>query len=351
MFYHQDAELDGLIIHRVGNKSQDEFYSLSEKPIDISFDPILPDLLKQYFLSPFSKLNEVYRFFHPNEDVNLNEVYHFTKQYFEQQISFQDYSEQVLKHLYEASTHPKIKPGEVYVVNLKNVQQEGEELNAVGIFKSENKETYLKVYPQNGGFELDYEQDAININKLDKGVIIINTEPEEGYKVLVIDQTNQSEAVYWKDEFLQIRPRNDAFQQTGNFLKVYKNFVNDRLDDAFEMDKADKIDLLNRSMNYFKTKETFDNEEFQEEVLSNPKAISLFNDYKQEAEEDFDIAFQSNFSIANQAVKKMESTYKSILKLDKNFSVYVHGKRELIEKGYDDEKGMNYYKLYYENEK
>jgi len=30
--------------------------------------------------------------------------------------------------------------------------------------------------------------------------------------------------------------------------------------------------------------------------------------------------------------------------------VYVHGKRDFIEKGYDDNRGLNYYKLYFENE-
>ncbi|HMR18867.1 MAG TPA: nucleoid-associated protein, partial [Sphingobacterium sp.] len=263
---------------------------------------------------------------------------------------FHTYSQHVAKHLYGISEHPKIKSGELYVVSLQNVQMEGEERNAIGVFKSENKETYLKVYPDQGGFQLNYEREAININKLDKGVVIVNDEKEEGYKVLVVDQTNSSEAVYWKDSFLQVKSRNDNYQQTGNLMKVYKNFVIEKLDEVFELEKADKIDLLNRSMNYFKTKETFDNTEFEEEVIGNPQAASLFNDYKQSFEEEFDSPFQSNFSIADSAVKKMQSTYKSVLKLDKNFHVYVHGKREYIEKGYDEEKGMNYYKLYFEQE-
>src|SRR5690606_37345607 len=132
-------------------------------------------------------------------------------------ISFHEMSQQLSKHLYEVSEHPKIKAGEAYVVALKNVQIEGEEHDAIGVFKSENKEAYLKVYPNAGCFQLDYEQEAININKLDKGVVIVNVEEEEGYKVLVVDQTNQSEAVYWKDDFLKIKTRNDNFQQTGNF--------------------------------------------------------------------------------------------------------------------------------------
>ncbi len=239
----------------------------------------------------------------------------------------------------------------MYVVALKNVQIEGEEHDAIGIFKSENKETYLKVYPEQGAFMLEYEQEAININKLDKGCIIINVEEEEGYKVLVLDQTNrQQEAVYWKDEFLQLRVRNDNFNQTGNYLKVYKNFVQEKLDETFELEKADKIDLMNKSMNYFKEKETFVQEEFEEEVLGNPQAIALFQDFKAGFEDEFDSPFQASFEIADKAVKKMESSYKSVLKLDKNFHIYVHGKREYLEKGYDEDKGMNYYKVYFENE-
>ncbi|GAA4513064.1 nucleoid-associated protein [Sphingobacterium thermophilum] len=350
MFFHQDASFKHISIHHVGNKANDEFYILSESPLDLSGDEVLPDLLMQYFMKPFGKLTEVYRFYHPNEELELNEVYYFSKQYFSGEIDFHTYSQQVTKHLYEVSDHPKIKSGEVYVVALKDVQMEGEEHNAVGIFKSENKEAYLKVYPQQGGFQLNYEQEAININKLDKGVVIINTEEEEGYKVLVIDQTNQSEAVYWKDNFLQLRTRNDAYQQTGNLLKVYKKFVDEKLDEVFELETADKIELLNRSMNYFKSKETFDNAEFEEEVIGNPQAISLFKDFKENFEEEYDMPFQANFDIAAPAVKKMASSYKSVIKLDKNFHIYVHGKREYLEKGYDEEKGLNYYKLYYENE-
>ncbi|MBL1407388.1 MULTISPECIES: nucleoid-associated protein [Sphingobacterium] len=350
MFFYQDASFENLSIHHVGNKANDEFYILSEAPVDLVGDEVLPDLLMQYFMKPFVKANEVYRFFHPNEELQLNEVYHFSKKFFDREIDFHEFSQQVTKHLYEVSEHPKIKPGEVYVVSLKNVQMEGEDWNAVGIFKSENKEAYLKVYPEQGGFQLNYEQEAININKLDKGVVIVNTEAEEGFKVLVVDQTNQSEAVYWKDNFLQLKSRNDNYQQTGNLMKVYKNFVNEKLDEVFELETADKIDLLNRSMNYFKTKETFDSAEFEEEVIGNPQAAGLFNEYKQNFEDEFDLPFQANFEIATPAVKKMQSSYKSVIKLDKNFHVYVHGKREYLEHGYDEEKGMNYYKLYYENE-
>src|SRR5690606_33898681 len=155
MFFHQDATFEQLSIHRVGNKAQDELYVLSDEPIDMTQDEGLPDLLLQYFMNPFSKTKEVYRFYHPNEDLQLNEVYYIASQYFDGKIAFHDMSQQLAKHLYEVSEHPKIKAGEVYVVALNNVQLEGEEHQAIGVFKSETKEAYLKVYPNAGGFDLD----------------------------------------------------------------------------------------------------------------------------------------------------------------------------------------------------
>lgn len=350
MFYYTDAVIEQLAIHRVGNKLQNEFYVLSEKPVNLA-DGVLSELLMHYFLSPFTKLNEVYRLSHASNTLSLNEIFHFSSAFFAGELGFLELSQEISKHLFEVSNHPNIKGGELYVVQLRDVQLEGETHEAIGIFKSENKEAYLKISPAQGAFDLDYEQEAININKLDKGCLIVNTETEEGYKVLVIDQTNrQQEAVYWKDDFLGVRVRNDAFNQTGNFLKVYKKFVNEELDGAFELERADKIDLLNRSMDYFKSKETFKQEEFAEEVLGNPQAAGLFNTYRQQFEEEFESPFGDQFAISSQAVKKANATYKSVLKLDKNFHIYVHGKRELIEKGYDEEKGMNYYILYFTEE-
>ena len=133
-------------------------------------------------------------------------------------------------------------------------------------------------------------------------------------------------------------------------MKVVKNFVTEKLDDTFELEKADKVDLLNRSMDYFKSKDTFDQAEFEEEVIGNPKAISLFQDYKQSFEDEFDSPFQTNFDIAAPAVKKMNTAFKTVIKLDKNFHVYIHGKREYVETGFDEDRGLNYYKLYFENE-
>jgi hypothetical protein len=351
MVTHFDASLAIISVHHVGNQSLNELYALSEHPLILS-DDLMPKLLMQYFLTPFEKVNEVYHLNHSSGDLGLNALHHFATMAFEQPDRFHEASEQIAKHLYNVTNHPNIKPGELYVAMFRQVQIEGNPLDAIGIFKSENKETYLKVYPEKGGFKLDYEENAININKLDKGCLIFNIEKENGYKVTVIDKTNSNTdaAVYWKDQFLQLKIRNDSFNQTSNTLSIYKNFVTQKLDDEFEMSKADKIDLLNRSMKYFKEKETFDIDEFAGEVIANPDAIASFKNFKDQYGQEFGSPIADSFEISGNAVKKQQRVYKSVLKLDKNFHIYIHGDNKLIEKGFDDDKAMNFYKVYFKEE-
>ncbi|HEY8931596.1 MAG TPA: nucleoid-associated protein [Mucilaginibacter sp.] len=346
-----EASLNTISVHHVGNPSINELYSLSDAPLELK-DDIIPGLLMQYFLKPFEKANEVYHLTHSSGDLDLNEIHHFVSAVFENKDKFHEASELIAKYLFKVTNHPNIKGGELYVAYFNKVQIEGNLLDAIGIFKSENKETYLKVYPDKGGFQVDYEENAININKLDKGVLIFDIEKENGYKVVVIDKASggQEAAVYWKDDFLQLKIRNDSFNQTSNALGIYKNFVTNKLDEEFEMSKADKIDLLNRSMKYFKEKETFNMDEFTDEVIGNPQAIESFKTFKSQYEQEFDTPIANTFEISDNAVKKQSRVYKSVLKLDKNFHIYIHGDKDLIEKGFDDGKAMNYYKVFFREE-
>ncbi len=348
MIAYIDATLDRLSIHRSGNKVNDENYRLSEAPLEIT-DEMLCRLVMQYFLSPFEKVNEVYRFYHNSDNLELNECFHFSREVFAQPERFHENSRLFTKHLYETSNHPKIKSGELYVAYFRNLQIEGELHDAIGLFKSESKEAYLKVYPEQSGYNLDYEPEAINIKKLDKGCLIFNTEGEQGYKVVITDQTNKNEALYWTDEFLRLKIRNDNFNQTQNALSVYKNFVT-QMDDEFDIEKKDKIELLNRSIKYFKEKENFDLEEFSQEVIGDEKGIESFKTFKNRYEEEFDSPIADSFSISGAAVKKQARVYKSVLKLDKNFHIYIHGQADLIERGFDDERSMNFYKVYFKDE-
>ncbi len=60
------------------------------------------------------------------------------------------------------------------------------------------------------------------------------------------------------------------------------------------------------------------------------------------------INIAEEFPISEGAVKKSQSKFKSIIKLDTNFHIYVHGDRNLITQD-KDENGL-FYKLYYQKE-
>jgi hypothetical protein len=52
---------------------------------------------------------------------------------------------------------------------------------------------------------------------------------------------------------LQLKIRNDNFNKTSTTLEVCKDFITNKIDEDFEISKADKIDLLNKSLKYFST--------------------------------------------------------------------------------------------------
>ncbi len=85
------------------------------------------------------------------------------------------------------------------------------------------------------------------------------------------------------------------------------------------------------------------------EVLQDESVIESFSNFKSDYEQDMQISISEDFPINNQAVKKQQRHFKSIIKLDKNFHIYIHGDRKMIETGQDD-KGK-FYRLYFEQEK
>lgn len=344
MLYKEYIAIKSITVHNVGNKLNQENIQFSKKLLTINEE--MNNILIGHFLYHF-KSNEYFNFYH-EIDLNMNEVFVCVNKIFENKDSLQEQSINLAKHLYEQSSHPKIKGGEFYTVYFKDCIIDGETVDAVGLFKSENKDTFLKIYPSIDGFEIESEQ-GININKLDKGCLIFNTEKEKGYVVAVVDNTNKgNDAQYWIDDFLHVRPRKDEYYNTQNVLSLCKNFVKKELPQHFEVSKPDQVEMLNKSVKFFKDNENFNMTEFANEVICNPDIIQSFNQFKSSFQQDYDVEIADNFAISESAVKKQARSLKSIIKLDKNFHIYIHGGRELIEQG-EDKKGK-FYKVYYMEE-
>ena len=198
-------------------------------------------------------------------------------------------------------------------------------------------------------FAVDVDR-GISTSKLDKGALIFNLEREHGYVVGVVDATNRGvDAHYWRDDFLSICQREDHYYKTNAEMKAYKKFVTDELPQQFEgVTKADQADLLNRSVDYFKQNDSFDVEDFAEQVIAQPEVIERFQSFRQQWQDDNAVTLDDSFAIDDSAVRKQSRSFKSVIKLDKNFHIYVHGDRDLIEQG-EDERGK-FYKVYYNQE-
>lgn len=347
MLIYTEAQLSQLIIHYVGNKNNHENYVLSDRRIGKQ-DPETQQLLVNFFLTPF-KNAELYHFWHES-DMNLNPCYSFVSDIFNNiDEEFVEKSKSIAKHLFECTVHPNIKPGDLFIAALEEIQLGEETVNAVVIFKSENKETFLQSVYTDGNFQLETLA-GIKLDKIDKGCVIYHTNKEEGFKVSVIDNVNKgNEAAYWRDDFLKIVQYEDEYFHTNKMLGITKEYITDQFSKEFQVTKTDKIDLLNRSIEYFKTHDAFDKEEFVEEVFHHPEMMDSFKQFDHQYREQYGLEIEDQFGISSIAVKKQARVFKSVLKLDRNFHVYIHGNKNMIEKGVDED-GRKYYKLYYDEE-
>lgn len=339
------SEIAGLAIHNVGNKNNDEGIHLSGQ--NTIPDSSLAETLISYFISSFR--SDVYYNLHHESDLSLNEVYVYAGRIFDDPGSLFDQSVSLAKHLYNCSSHPKIKGGEFYTAYFPASTLEGETVSAIGLFKSEGKDTFLKVKPVASSYSIE-SHNGINVNKLDKGCIIFNKDREKGFVVTIVDNSGKGgEAAYWMDDFLQVFQRNDNYHNTSNVLSLCKAFITKQLPRDYEVTKADQADFLNKSLKFFKEKDSFSMGEFADEVMSQPDLIEKFHRFKSDYEEETDQVIAESFDINNTAVKNQARVFKSVLKLDKNFHIYIHGDRDLISQGVEPD-GRKFYKIYFREE-
>jgi len=337
--------LQHVITHHVGNKSRDEQIKLSDQ--ETMIEEGTAEYLLSYFTKSF-KSEEYYCFSHP-VDLPQNDVFSLLNALFDDSNKLIDTSRHLAKLLYEASTHPNIKSGELNVVVFDNLKYNNDYVAAIGIYKSETESPFLKMKTGRQQYHISHDE-GYEIKGLDKGALIINTAKEEGYKILIVDSANRAgEAQYWIDHFLQLKPCKDDYLYTTDFLRVAKNFVTQQMDEEYEVSNTDKIDYLNKSANYFKKNDSFEKREFEEKVLVDENVIASFRKFETQYSIDHDIEFPDSFDISATAVKKQSKIFKSVLKLDKNFHIYIHGDKNMIEKGVEAN-GQKFYKIYYKEE-
>ena len=336
----EETVISNLILHRIGMEEKRE--TVSSRPAGLLQGEEI-DTLKKILLKPFEKYAATFEFAH-EMGIHYNVLFGLAKALAEGD-DFIEISQKILRHLVSVSKHPNIKEGDLFVAKFEDVWLENKSYEGLGIYKFEEKETYIETAAADREMSMQFKKGLGN-RKPEKACLVIFT--EEPYTLLIIDNSS-ADTDYWQNEFIKHKPKNDPVNNTHDFLSLTKNFVTGRMPQEFKVNKADQIDLLNRSVEYFKTHDTFDKAGFEEEVLHHDVIIESFRKFDQVYKKEHAVELSDNFQISPQAVKKQARVFKSVLKLDKNFHVYIHGNRELIEQGVDED-GRKFYKIYYEQE-
>ncbi|MCV6629340.1 MAG: nucleoid-associated protein [Flavobacteriaceae bacterium] len=343
------TQIDSLSIHRVGNQSKNEQVFLSENAYPLNDE--LSGILKEYFFKPFRDKEENYfRFFHEIEP-SMNPLFEIAEAIFEDPSCVHGQSKKIATMLFEQSNHPHIKSGELYVAHLSNVMLDNQKIDALGIFKSELKHDFLQFDDEEKNIEIRIEQ-GININKLDKGCIIFNVEKENGFKILTVD-SNRYDTKYWMENFLGIEALTDENFYTKKYLKFCESFAKDVVLPA--EDKQQEVLFMNKAVNHFAKNDTFEESNFLNEVIENPELIPEFKHYKVEKGPKFSVEDVSNFDIANKAVSDVRKKIKNVIELDTNIQIKMdfinpESAEKFIEKGWDEERQMYYYLVYFNKE-
>lgn len=349
MIKRNRTTISKFIIHKVGNKFNSATNIFSENVI--TFDEESYELMKPFLLKPFANVSESFRFNH-HASIELNELNSYATELFKDETSFIDISKHIVNHLFEQSNSAQIKIGDVIIALFEDIEYKDIMTQAVGIFKIENKINFFQTYMEEDTLDV-YVQKGISTKKLDKGCLIINSSDEEGKVILSVD-TNNYDAQYWLNNFLNVKYANDNNQHTQNYLEMCKDFSEDIIKEDFG--NHEKTKFLAKTVDFFKSNDDINIKDFKEEIFEeNEEHKTLFDDYKKEFETVNDVLVRNQFAVSDIVLKKQKQKIKTEIKLDTNIQIKLDidapdAANEYLEKGFDEEKKMKYYKVFYNEE-
>ncbi|TYB72498.1 nucleoid-associated protein [Bizionia gelidisalsuginis] len=348
MIKRTNATISKFIIHKVGNKHNDTKNAFSEK--EVHFDEASYELMLPFLLRPFGSVVQSFRFNH-HANVELNEINAYAKSILGDEEAFVESSKNIVKHLYEQSNSAQIKTGDVLVAIFEGIEYKEMVTNAIGIFKIESKVNFFQTFLENNSYDV-LVQKGISSKKVDKGCLILNQKDTEGHIILSVDN-NSYDAQYWIDNFLNIKYADDMNNHTHNYLELCKEFSTEVLKTSYG--EQERNIFLAKTIDYFKENETINVERFKEEVFTDEKHIREFEDFKKDYETDLSLVLRNQFDLAEAVVTKEKKKIKTDIKLDTHIQIKLDidapdAASEHLERGYDEDKKMHYYKVFFNNE-
>lgn len=349
MISRKNAAISKCIIHKVGNKFNNTRNAFSENTVD--FDEASYDLMLPFLLKPFGSVVQSYRFNH-HADISLNEINNYSKQVFMDDKAFIEASKHVVMHLFEQSNSAQIKTGDVLVVLFDGIGFKDFETQALGVFKIETKINFFQTFLENNSYDI-LVQKGISSRKLDKGCLILNQSDTEGPIVFSVDN-NSYDAQYWTQHFLNIKYADDANNHTQQYLELCKHFSSDIIKSQYGA--HEHSNFLAKTIDFFKENDIVNVETFKEDLFEEETHIREFEAYKKSYETEQNLVLRNQFDVAEEVVNKEKRKFKTDIKLDTHIQIKLDidapdASEEYLERGYDEDKKMHYYKVYFNDEK
>ncbi len=343
ILYH-NARIAEMTVHFVGNPSKEEKTILNQSLIDLPDQQIESALLSMFF--GMCDRPEQWQF---DDRYQGHELHEMSKTILHESGMFMQTSQDIAEFLTRQSNHPMIKSGELIVARITDVLVDDELIDALAIFKLETQKHLMQVDRQgsNARVQLLYGFDP---KQIDKACLILDHSAEDGYRVFALDRTaKHGDAKFWMDDFLRVKRLVDDYYQTEGVIEATRYFVHNHLKPTYEMDKTDEAHIMSRSQNYLQSTDRFDRDQYAVNVFESDELADQFKTYQSDYMDDMGYEESEGFSIRPEAVKKQNKYFRSVIKLDRNFHVYVHGDRSMIRRGVDDT-GRKYYMLFFEEE-
>ncbi|OSZ79151.1 hypothetical protein CAP35_13125 [Chitinophagaceae bacterium IBVUCB1] len=347
MINFENSVLTNCIVHIVGNKTNDEKLLLSDIEVVIeSNEQILMDL----FIKPFKILTGTFNFYHDIK-IAMNDVFTLADNIFENEDFIQN-TQLIAKHLYNNAKHHAIKQGDLLIGLLDDIEYDGLITKGLIIIKSEKKESYIKIHSSKNKNVIEVDS-GISKNKIDKACLIINDAYHEGFKVYTFEQSN-IDTDYWNGDFLKIKQSTDKYRLTSALINICKEYSNSYVKSNFG--KQEQVSFINNSINYIKEKDELNIQKFEKEFFIDDNERREFKKIKSAYINEHNIEFPPTITVSKDVVTQLKKKIKNEIKLDTNILIKLEGSdiiltQQYIEHGYDNRRKMNYYKVFYNDEK
>jgi hypothetical protein len=171
--------------------------------------------------------------------------------------------------------------------------------------------------------------------------------------VLSVD-TNNYDAQYWIKNFLSVKYADDNNQHTQNYIEMCKDFSDEVIKEDFGVHEKSKF--LAKTVDFFKENEQVNIHDFKTFIFEeDEERKARFDDYKKQFETENEVLVRNQFAVSDIVLKKQKQKIKTEIKLDTNIQIKLDidapdASAEYLEQGYDEERKMKYYKVFYNEE-